>query len=126
MALHEIYERVEEQTEPKINLVVRAYDRVIELLEEGSAFLKEGKGCSSCISRAIRIVTELLSALDFERGGEIAYGLKEIYMFSLSRMIEAEEKKEAGLIDPVIGIFRELREAWDHVRKVQLRGGYQG
>ncbi len=120
MSLASIYERIEEETEPKISLVVRAYDRVIELLEEAC----EGTVSHDYnpLSKAAAIISELLSALDFDKGKHIAESLKELYLFSLGRIVEAEKTGDTSELRGVIGIFKELREAWDVASKEYLKG----
>ena len=62
--------------------------------------------------KAQDIVTELMVALDFERGGEIARNLFSIYMFVNRRLMEANVKKERDSLLGIEQLLSELREAW--------------
>jgi len=114
-----VYQRSEEETEPKINLVVRAYDKIVELLEDAAQSIErndlEKKG--RCISRAIEIITELMAALDFDQGKQIAVGLQHIYIFSLNQLMEANRKNNAQVLRKVSDIFKDLNTAWRKVAK---------
>ncbi len=53
------------------------------------------------------VIVELLSSLDFEKGGEIAERLSEIYQFCLTESAMGD----LGVIEEVMG---GLRDAWKH------------
>ncbi|MCD6319993.1 MAG: flagellar export chaperone FliS [Candidatus Desulfofervidaceae bacterium] len=114
-----VYQKFEEETEPKVNLVVRAYDKIAELLEEAAQNIErnniENKGY--CISRAIEIISELMAALDFEQGKQIAVGLQNIYMFSLNQLMEANTQNNAKILRKIANIFKDLNTAWHEVAK---------
>jgi len=66
-------------------------------------------------------ITELLCALDFERGGEIAKNLQRLYDFYNRHLSEANLKNSAKNVEEVQTMMSSLREAWvqcfDNVRK---------
>ncbi len=112
-----VYEQYEEKTEPKINLVVRAYDKIVELLEDAAASIEkndiESKG--QAISRAIEIISELMAALDFEKGKQISVGLQNIYIFSLNQLMESNTKNDPQILRKLAEIYRDLNTAWRKV-----------
>ncbi len=118
-AFANIYERYEEQTEPKINLVIKAYDRVAELLEEIVEAIekKDIERKAMAIEKATNIITELMTALDFEQGKQIAVGLKSIYSFTLTELMNANLKNEAKSLKRLANIFKDLNSAWREVAK---------
>jgi flagellar protein FliS len=50
-----------------------------------------------------------------EKGGEVAKNLKSLYAFMFSQLIEANMNKESKPVVTVIGLLKELREAWIHI-----------
>ncbi len=69
------------------------------------------------LGRCQDIVTELLLALDYERGGEIAPALAAIYDFCLDRLATANITKDAAPLVDVTRSLTSLRDAWSHVAK---------
>lgn len=57
------------------------------------------------VQKTRRVLTELISSLDFDRGGEIASGLHDLYDYALRQTIEGE-------LAPAADILASLRESW--------------
>lgn len=58
------------------------------------------------------IVAELAASLDVGSGGEVASGLASLYEFCQRQLVEANLRKDASSLGPVVSVFQELREAW--------------
>lgn len=102
--------------DPK-RLVIMCYEGAIDSLKIAKKmfiakdFEKKGKA----ITKAQDIINELMQALDFERGGEIAKNLDAIYNYIARRIIEADVKKDMSGLDEVIRIMEELKSAWKEI-----------
>ena len=74
-----------------VELVVMLYQAAIGAVQEARRHLADGKIAerSKAISRACDIVLELQSALDKERGVEIAARLGALYAYMLRGLLEA-------------------------------------
>lgn len=81
---------------------------------------KEYEEKANAIKKALDIVGELKSALDFERGGQIAVKLNALYDYILRRIPLADIKKDLDAFDEVVHILEELSEAWT---AAVIRGG---
>jgi flagellar secretion chaperone FliS len=69
------------------------------------------------ISKAIAIIGEGLHAsLDKKVGGELAQNLSALYDYMVRRLIEANLKNDAAILDEVSGLLGGLAEAWDSIR----------
>jgi len=67
----------------------------------------------AAISRAIRIINEgLRSALDMERGGQIAVQLRDLYDYMMGRLVEANLKNSQAALAEVTALLCEIRAAW--------------
>ncbi len=71
---------------------------------------------SRSISRACAVLTELLSALDRERGGEIAQRLAALYDYMHRKLIEANLRQADAPLAEVLGLLTTLSEAWEGVQ----------
>jgi flagellar protein FliS len=66
----------------------------------------------SHLMKAQEIVRTLQQTLDFQKGGEIAPLLNEIYGFVLGRLVLANINKDIAPIDEVLPLLRQLLAAW--------------
>ncbi len=112
-----LYEEVEANTIPKVNLVIMCYEKILELLRDAAKYIekKEYDKKTEALSKAMDIIIELINALDFKRGKQIAYGLNSIYLYCLNTIIEADRKNDSDLLQNVINVISEIKEAWDQI-----------
>ncbi len=99
--------------------------RLVQLLMEGAlekialarGFMERGnvaeKGRN--ISLAISIIDGLRVSLDKEAGGEIASNLDDLYDYMGRRLLEANVKNDAAMLEEVAGLLREIKTAWDAI-----------
>jgi flagellar secretion chaperone FliS len=116
-----LYRNVSVETADPMKLVILAYDGAVKAIEEAMAALAqedyERKGKE--IQRAMDLISELMSSLDMDRGGETARTLSGLYSYFLRRLVTAEYKKDARALDEVRAHLVELKAAWEQV----TRGG---
>ena len=119
MKVTALYNQIEEETEPKINLIIRSYDKIIELLNEAAekTEFKDYEAKGQILSRVIEIISELMAALNFKDGKQIAIGLHNIYLFALNQIMEAHKKNDSKALRDVASIFKDINEAWKEVAR---------
>jgi len=61
------------------------------------------------------ILTELMSTLNFDQGGDIAKNLMALYQYMYQRTVSANIEKNQDAADEVIGYLEELRDAWSQI-----------
>ncbi|THF80803.1 flagellar export chaperone FliS [Cohnella fermenti] len=69
------------------------------------------------IQKTHKIVSELLFSLNEEKGGELAANLKNIYLYILDRLVQANVKKDKTILMECDGLLREIKSAWDQIGK---------
>ena len=84
----------------------------IELKKDGDAAVK-----SKHFSRAISIIYALQSSLDFEKGGEIANNLFQLYEYARVKLIEDLGKGFAAESPKAIEAIASIRDAWEEMGK---------
>jgi flagellar protein FliS len=104
-------------------LVVMLYDGALRFIEAGRIAMKakDIKGQNDALLRAQKIVVELLSTLDREKGGEIATNLATLYTFVLDQLMEANVHDRPAALDNASKTMSELREAWVHIAATTTR-----
>ncbi|MCK4467515.1 MAG: flagellar export chaperone FliS, partial [Desulfobacterales bacterium] len=70
------------------------------------------------VQKAQSIISELMQALDFEKGGEVARNLNSLYNYMLRRIIEGDVKRDVKAFDEVILMLGELESAWKEISRV--------
>lgn len=111
------YQQTQIMTASSVQIVVLLYDAAIQSIELARVGIESNnindKG--RFLGRAISIVGELNSVLDFERGGEIAVSLRRLYEYILSELIAANARNSAGHLDGPLRCLKTLREGWQEV-----------
>ncbi len=111
------YKRAAVNTLDQNKLIIMLYDGAIK----NTAFAiesiqkKEIERTHNALVKAKNIVAELMSSLNLEKGGEIAKNLQSLYSFMFSQLIEANVHKNPEPAKVVLGLLKELREAWVHI-----------
>ena len=70
---------------------------------------------SKAIARASRIVLGLQGALDFEKGGDLAGNLNELYSYVTRRLFHVNAHNDLAVLDEIHGLMKEIRDAWEGV-----------
>ncbi|MBT8124078.1 MAG: flagellar export chaperone FliS, partial [Gammaproteobacteria bacterium] len=65
------------------------------------------------ITKAIAILDGLRSSLNIVDGGEIAQNLDDLYDYMQRRLVVANADDDASIINEVMGLLREIQEAWN-------------
>ncbi|MND30698.1 Flagellar protein FliS [compost metagenome] len=112
-----------------VNTQAQAVDasphRLIQMLMEGGLTrLAQARGAiergqlaqkGELIGKAIAIIGGLRDGLNFEQGGDIAANLDALYEYMVSRLLEANLKSDAALVDEVAGLLRNVKSGWDGI-----------
>jgi flagellar protein FliS len=67
---------------------------------------------SKSLSRAGRIVVGLQGALDFEKGGDIARNLNDLYSYVTRRLFHVNANNDLEALQEVHNLMNEIRGAW--------------
>ncbi|MDD5231853.1 MAG: flagellar export chaperone FliS [Syntrophales bacterium] len=105
-----------ETADPK-RLVIMSYDAVISSLISARDHYRadEFEEKARSLQRAIDILCALISALDFDKGGEVARNLEALYNFMVRRLTEADLNRDMKGFDETIRMLEELRSAWQEI-----------
>jgi flagellar protein FliS len=100
-----------------IQLIQMLFDGLIESLATAKGHMERGSIIekSKSLSRAGRIVVGLQGALDFEKGGEIARNLNELYAYITRRLFHINAHNDFDALKEVHNLMNEIRQAWQVV-----------
>ena len=112
----EAYRRQDILTANSLDLIVMLYDALKKNLILGKRKIakKDVQNAHKHLIKAQEIVTALITSLDMNY--QIADDLLAIYDFILRSAGDANARKDAAPLEPLIEIVEELRSAWDEIR----------
>jgi flagellar protein FliS len=123
------YRKNDIATADRKRLLIICYDTLIANLKLARSNLLEKKYDAKAknITKSNEIITVLMEALDFEKGGTIANNLEAIYNYMLRRILHADVNRDINALDEIIGIAEELRGAWKQIfyEKRQAKNDYR-
>ena len=84
-------------------------------IAKGAIERKEIKKKADAIKKAIDIVVRLQASLDFEKGGQVATRLDDLYTFCTNRLAMANALNDSSMIDEVYRVISELKQGWSEI-----------
>ena len=84
-------------------------------IAKGAIERKEIKKKADAIKKAIDIVVRLQASLDFEKGGQVATRLDDLYTFCTYRLAMANALNDSSMIDEVYRVIAELKQGWSEI-----------
>ncbi|WP_297889460.1 flagellar export chaperone FliS [Sulfurihydrogenibium sp.] len=114
---YENYIKTELDSLPVAGIIAKGYERIILELKGAIENIENRniKGKIKNISKAIDILTTLRVGLDFEKGGEIAQNLEDIYSFCINELLLANLKNDKQRLEDVINILNTLKSGWEEL-----------
>lgn len=114
------YQRNAVLTASPEKIIQMLYDAAIRHLEQGRNALDDPSTTHSAqvgisLGKALSIIGELRSALDYDKGGEVAQQLGSLYEFTIEQLTQANLTRSPEHIDPTLRVMRTLKEGWDGI-----------
>jgi flagellar protein FliS len=120
---HKSYKSADVVTADRGKLVIMIYDHCIKWIRRAEEDLAAGhlEKMAKAVQKAQAGITELMCALDMEKGGDISRNLFNLYDFYSRHLTSAIKERSAKALAEVLAMLSSLREAWivavDNVRK---------
>ncbi|MEK0417551.1 MAG: Flagellar protein FliS [Pseudomonadota bacterium] len=104
-------------TANNVQLIQMLFDGLLESLDVAYGHIQNKAIAekSNALVRAGRIVVGLQSALDFERGGEIAHNLNDLYSYVTRRLFHINAHNDLEALDEVRGLIKDVSSAWENL-----------
>ncbi len=101
-------------TADNVQLIQMLYDGLAESLATARGHIENGniEDKSKALARAGRIVVGLQGALDFERGGELAHNLNDLYGYLTRRILHVNAYNDLEALAEVSSLVRDISSAW--------------
>ena len=97
-----------------VQLIQMLFDGLIESLSTAKGHIERGSITekSKSIARAGRNVVGLQGALDFEKGGDIARNLNDLYSYITRRLFHVNAHNDLAALQEIHTLMDEIRQAW--------------
>jgi len=111
---HNIYAQNDVGIESPAKLTEMLYEGVLRFNAQARKAIKDGNIEKKFYwaGRSTAIITELISVLDEEKGGEVAIYLNGLYNYQIQSISNAMIHDDIAKIDEVSNVFKTLLEAW--------------
>jgi flagellar protein FliS len=110
----ESYREMEIQAASAEKLVCIVFEQLVVNLERARIAMerKDIELRVDSLRRARNIVAELLSTLDFERGGSLANQLADLYQFMLYELVDIGQRGDVVTMRKLVNIASQLRDGF--------------
>ena len=109
---HLAYQRGQVGSANPVRIILLLYEGAVRFSRQAQANFDEPAQRGHALGRAHAIVSELLSALDHERGVHIAANLETLYNFVIEGLIKANVDGDRDALDAIIPVLETLSSAW--------------
>ncbi len=127
----EVYLRKWLETASPVEIVIALYEKMESLLQDIiELYEKEGENRDTkkeieLANRVSEILYYLKGTLDMKKGGEVAKDLNQFYGICITQLSRAMAEKNLELYKDLLKAIREMRDAWEEVKK-RTAGGQTG
>ena len=113
------YKEIQIKTANQIKLIVMLYDGTIRHINHALEGL-EGRHrrfdrVNTHLVAAQDIISELMTSLDFEKGGDVAKNLFSIYTYMNHQLMDGNIRKDEKPVREVKKLLTDLRDAWEEI-----------
>lgn len=112
---HDVYLEERILSADPLELVRVLYQAAIAAVRKARGHLAAGEIAprARAISHAYRVVSELNSSLDHQRGGDLSRQLARMYAYIMRSLIDANLHQRDEPLAEVLGLLSTLSEAWE-------------
>ena len=119
------YRKVDTYGKTQLDLVIKVYDGALDAYRRAkdSYLAADTQQGYEQLEAAKKFLVHLYTTLDFEKGGEVAQQLGQLYTFCINETNVIQATKETTRIDDIINVLNNLREGWAGLRRQQSAPG---
>ncbi len=98
-----------------VQLIQMLFNGLMDALAEAEGHVSRNdiQGKNQSIGRATKIIVGLKGSLDFEKGGELARNLDDLYDYAVRRLLKANLRNDIEPIQEIRGLLGEINGAWE-------------
>jgi flagellar protein FliS len=111
-------------TSDRLKLVVILYEGAISFIKQAGMKMekRDAAGKGQFIGKALDIIAELNSSLNFQAGGNVARNLSRLYNFLSKHLTQANINWDQKALQDAVTILERLKDAWVEV-SIKIKNG---
>lgn len=108
------YKKVSVESANQEKILLMLYEGAIRFAKQAKIACEQKKIAEKgeLIGKCYDILMELASTLDFDKGGDIAVNLEQLYIYSLEELTRANITSNTAHLDNVISVLNTLLDGW--------------
>ena len=116
---YQVYQRNKYETASPHKLILLLYDGALMNIARARQSYERNmnKEAKQFILKAQDIVSELLSCLNEDQGGELATRMMQLYLYVMRMLVDANIHMNKDALSEAEGVIKDLREAWAQIGK---------
>lgn len=116
---YQAYQKNKYGTVSPHKLITLLYEGAINHIGKAKQAIQDRQVFSAhrSILKSQEIVSELLSCLNEDLGGEIAKNMKNLYLYVIDCLVQANLRKQVEPLDQALDVLLPLKSAWDQIGK---------
>ena len=120
---NETYRKTQIDTAGPEMLVLMLYDGALKFMSKAQDAFEQGdkQEINNMLLRVQAIITELLTSLDKEKGGEVAINLERLYIFFLEKLSDSNINKDVKPLNEIRPLIQDLRDTWAEIVKQSVK-----
>lgn len=110
----EVYKRNQVYIADRGTVLLMLYQGAIDFLKKAKERMSEGDmaGKGTFISKTHAIISEFITSLNHDVGGDLAQKLEDLYRFMLDQLMQAHVGNDSKPLEDVIALLENLLEGW--------------
>ena len=121
---YQTYQKNKYETASPHRLIAMLYAGAIRNVKHAAESLDQGehKVAHQLLLKSQDIIFELISSLNEAEGGEIARNLKQLYLYMIEQLAQANMNKTSQPLPVVIDMLESISSAWNEIGKTTQAG----
>ncbi len=105
-----------------VQLVIHLYEQAIEDVRRAILAMEKGdiEQRTNSLNHALKVIGHLQGTVDMEHGGEVAVNLQRFYNTVRIRLLEAQFKQSARILEEQVSQLALVHEAWLEVERATV------
>lgn len=120
---HAAYQQGQVGSASPLRVVVLLYEGAVRFARQALESFDDPAIRGQALGRTHRIVLELLTALDYDKGGEIATNLDNLYHYVLEELTRSNLEHDRAALQSVLGVLDTLLAGWRGIDEKELLEG---
>lgn len=105
---------IETQLDSPVRIILTLFNESLASIAKAQAALHSADRelFKEQLTRSVTIIEGLRLHLDYERGGEVAVSLAQVYDCVVARLLEAHRHRDTALLQEATQLLEVVRDAW--------------